>query len=107
FEWTPPTFRWFLGAETNLTYNAIDRHVASGRGGHTALVYLNERGDRASFTYAQLLFEVTRIAAALRGAGIGKGDRITIYMPPCPHAIMLMLATVRIGASHSVVFAGL
>ena len=106
FEWNPPTFRWFIGAETNLAYNALDHHVASGRGGHAALIYLNERGDRAVFTYAQLLHEVKRVAAALRGLGIGKGDRVTIYMPTCPEAIMLMLATVRIGAIHSVVFAG-
>ncbi|MEO8256436.1 MAG: acetate--CoA ligase [Acidobacteriota bacterium] len=106
FEWNPPTFRWFIGAETNLAYNALDRHVAGGRGGHAALVYFNERGDRAVFTYAQLLHGVKRVAAALRGFGIGRGDRLTIYMPPCPEAIMLMLATVRIGAIHSVIFAG-
>src|SRR4029077_16502059 len=65
-----------------------------------------ERGERAVYTYAQVLDGVKRIAAALRGLGIGKGDRITIYMPTSPEAIMLMLATVRIGAIHSVVFAG-
>jgi acetyl-CoA synthetase len=106
FEWSPPTFRWFLGAETNLAHNALDRHVADGRGGHAAIVYFNERGDRAVFTYAQLLHAVKRVAAALRGFGIRKGDRLTIYMPPCPESIMLMLATVRIGAIHSVIFAG-
>jgi acetyl-CoA synthetase len=106
FEWNPPTFRWFVGAETNLAHNALDRHVAAGRGGHAALIYFNERGDRAVFTYAQLLHGVTRVAAALRGFGIRKGDRLTIYMPPCPESIMLMLATVRIGAIHSVIFAG-
>jgi acetyl-CoA synthetase len=106
FEWTPPTFRWFIGAETNLCYNAVDHHVANGRGGHAALMYLNERGERAVYTYAQVLHEVKRIAAALRGLGIGKGDRVTIYMPTSAEAIMLMLATVRIGAIHSVVFAG-
>jgi acetyl-CoA synthetase len=106
FEWTPPTFRWFIGGQTNLAYNALDHHVKHGWGGHTALVYLNERGERRVFTYAQLLREVERLAAALRGMGIQKGDRITIYMPTCPEAIMLMLATVRIGAIHVVVFAG-
>ena len=69
-----------------------------GWGGHTALVYVNERGERRLFTYAQLRFEVQRVAAALRGMGIRKGDRLTIYMPVCPESIMLMLATVRIGA---------
>jgi acetyl-CoA synthetase len=62
FEWTPPTFRWFIGAETNLAWNAVDHHVAHGRGGHAALMYLNERGERSVFTYAQLLFEVKRLA---------------------------------------------
>jgi acetyl-CoA synthetase len=106
FEWDPPTFRWFVGARTNLAYNAVDRHVVEGNGGRAALVYINERGDRVVQTYAQLLHEVKRISAALRGIGIGRGDRITIYMPPCPESIALMLATVRIGAIHSIVFAG-
>jgi acetyl-CoA synthetase len=106
FEWNPPTFRWFIGAETNLAYNALDRHVDGGRGGHAALIYFNERGERTVSTYIQLLYEVKRLAAALRGLGIRKGDRLTIYMPPCPESIALMLASVRIGAIHSVVFAG-
>jgi acetyl-CoA synthetase len=106
FEWTPPTFRWFIGGQTNLAYSALDHHVKRGWGGHAALVYLNERGERQVFTYAQLLHEVERVAAALRGMGIQKGDRITIYMPTFPQAIMLMLAAVRIGAIHMVVFAG-
>jgi len=106
FEWKFPTFRWFLGAQTNLAYNCLDHHVARGRGGHTALVYANERGERRLFTYAQLTAHVQRIAAALRGMGIRKGDRLTIYMPTCSEAIMVMLAAVRIGAIHSVIFAG-
>jgi acetyl-CoA synthetase len=106
FEWTPPTFKWFVGAETNLTVNAVDRHVEAGGAGRAALIYLNERGERRVLTYAQLLHEVKRTAAALRGMGIRKGDRLTIYMPTSIEAIVLMLATVRIGAIHSVVFAG-
>ncbi|MDQ3669591.1 MAG: acetate--CoA ligase [Actinomycetota bacterium] len=106
FEEDFPTFRWFVGAETNLAYNCLDRHVADGRGENTALVYANERGERRRFTYEELLGEVERAAAALRAMGIGRGDRLTIYMPTCPEAIVLMLATVRIGAIHSVVFAG-
>ena len=106
FEWTPPTFRWFTGGQTNLAYSALDHHVKRGWGEHTALVYLNERGERQAFTYAQLLHEVEQLAAALRGMGIQQGDRITLYMPTCPEAIMLMLAAVRIGAIHVVVFAG-
>ena len=106
FDWDYPNFRWFLNAETNLAYNCLDHHVAQGWGGHTAMIYATERGERRLFTYTQLTRRVSRIAAALRGLGIGKGDRITIYMPTCPEAIMLMLAAVRIGAIHSVVFAG-
>jgi acetyl-CoA synthetase len=106
FEWNPPTFRWFIGAQTNLAYNALDQHVKSGWGGHTALIYANERGERQVFTYAQLLRRVEQVAAALRGLGIKKGDRLTIYMPNSPEAVIAMLATVRIGAIHSIVFAG-
>jgi len=105
-EWNRPTFKWFVGGRTNLAYNALDYHVKRGWGGHTSLIYLNERGERRVFTYASLLAEVERAAAALRGLGIKKGDRITLYMPTCPEAIVLMLAIVRIGAIHSVVFAG-
>ena len=106
FEWEHPSFRWFSGGQTNLAYNALDHHVTGGRGDRTALLYFNERGERRSFTYAELLAEVERLAAALRGMGVTRGDRLTIYMPTCPEAIMLMLATVRVGAIHSVVFAG-
>jgi len=106
FEWERPSFRWFVGAQTNLAYNSLDHHVSGGRGNRNALVYFNERGERRFFTYSELLAEVERVAAALRGMGVRKGDRLTIYMPTCPEAIMLMLATVRIGAIHSVVFAG-
>ena len=101
-----PAFRWFGGGRTNLAYNALDHHVANGRGDHTALIYFNERGDQRRFTYAGLLHEVESVAAALRALGIGKGDRVTVYMPTSPEAITLMLAIVRIGAIHSVVFAG-
>ena len=106
FEWTFPTFRWFIGAETNLAWNALDQHLAAGRGGHAALAYFNERGERRVLTYAQLLHQVRRAAAALRALGVRRGDRITIYMPTTPEAIVLMLAIVRIGAIHSIVFAG-
>ena len=106
FEWNFPTFRWFSGALTNLAYNAVDQHVNAGRGGHAALIYVSERGDRQVLTYAQLLHAVKACAAALRARSIGKGDRLTIYMPTCPEAIVVMLAALRIGAIHSIVFAG-
>lgn len=105
-DWSPPTFKWFVGGQTNVAYNALDYHVMNGRGGRTALIYANERGERTVYTYAQLLYHVEAVAAALRGLGIQKGDRITIYMPTMPEAIMLMLACARIGAIHLCVFAG-
>ncbi|MBM4000712.1 MAG: acetate--CoA ligase [Planctomycetes bacterium] len=105
-DWTFPTFRWFVGGRTNLAVNAIDRHMRDGHGERTALIYVNERGERREYSYERMRDEVVRMAAALRRFGIRKGDRVTIYMPTCPEAILLMLATVRIGAIHSVVFAG-
>jgi acetyl-CoA synthetase len=100
------SFTWFAGGRTNLSLNALDRHVAAGRGDVPALIALDERGGRRVLTYAELLAEVERVAAGLRGLGIGKGDRVTIYMPTSVEAIVAMLATVRIGAIHCVVFAG-
>jgi len=99
-------FRWFIGGETNLAYNCVDRHVESGQGGRAALVCLDERGGRDVVTYAQLRHAVRRTAAALRGLGIRRGDRVGVYMPTCREAIVLMLACQRIGAIHLVVFAG-
>jgi acetyl-CoA synthetase len=89
-ELDPPTFRWFVGGKTNLAYNCLDHHVESGRGGQAALIAVDERGEQRVFTYARLRRQVERIAAGLRGLGIGKGDRITIYMPTTPEAIMLV-----------------
>src|SRR5579884_1730392 len=106
FEWDPPTFRWFIGGQTYLSYNCLDHHVARGWGGHAALVAETEWGERRVYTYAQLLEAVKRAAAALRGLGVQKGDRVAIYMPTCPEAIITMLACARIGAIHLVVFAG-
>jgi acetyl-CoA synthetase len=113
FEWDPERpdergryFRWFAGGLTNLGWACVDRHVERGWGGHAALVCENERGERRVLTYAQLQHEVRRTAAALRGLGVGRGDRVAIYMPTCAEAIVLMLACARIGAVHLVVFAG-
>jgi len=105
-DWQAPTFRWFTGATTNLSYNCLDLQVARGNGGRTALIAEHEDGSRRLFTYAQLLGEVKRVAAALRALGVRRGDRVAIYMPTMPEAIMTMLATTRIGAIHLVVFAG-
>ena len=106
FEWEPPTFRWFSGAQTNISYNCLDHHVNRGWGGHAALIYENERGERKVYTYAHLLEAVKQVAAALRGIGIGRGDRVAVYLPTCPEAVITMLAATRIGAIHVVVFAG-
>jgi acetyl-CoA synthetase len=102
----PPSFRWFVGGRTNLAYNALDRHVTAGDGERLALIAVNERGERRDLTYRELLDQVERVAAALRGLGIERGDRVTLYLPTCPEAIVAMLAIVRIGAIHSIVFAG-
>jgi propionyl-CoA synthetase len=102
----PPFARWFVGGETNLCHNAVDRHLKD-RAGQPALIYLStETGEEKTYTYAELHAEVQRMAAVLQSLGVGKGDRVLIYMPMIAEAIFAMLATVRIGAIHSVVFGG-
>ena len=106
FEWEYPTFRWFVGGQTNLVLQRAGPPRRQRAGRETGADLLQRTWRRRELTYSRLLSEVEGIAASLRGMGIGKGDRLTVYMPTCPEAIMLMLATVRIGAIHSVVFAG-
>jgi propionyl-CoA synthetase len=102
----PPFAKWFVGGETNLCYNAIDRHLAT-RADQNALVWISSEVEQTrTFTYRQMFNEVNRFAAILRSLGVGKGDRVLIYMPMIPEAVFAMLATVRIGAIHSVVFGG-
>lgn len=102
----PPFARWFVGGRTNLCHNAVDRHLAT-RGDQQALVWISTETDqRRTFTYRQLHDEVNTFAATLVGLGVGRGDRVLIYMPMTPEAIFAMLAVVRIGAIHSVVFGG-
>src|SRR3989442_1346176 len=102
----PPFARWFVGGETNLCYNAIDRHLAA-RGDRRALAYIStETGEERSFSYRELHLEVQRAAAMMRSLGIGKGDRVIVYMPMIPEAAFVILACARIGAIHSVVFGG-
>ena len=99
--------RWFAGGVVNTCYNALDRHVARGRGAQAALIYNSPvTNTQASFTYEQMLFEVRTLAAILQEFGVGKGDRVIIYMPLVPEAVFAMLACARIGAMHSVVFGG-
>ena len=102
-----PFYRWFPGATLNTCYNALDRHVVAGLGERTALVYDSPvAGAQQSFTYAELLEKVAAFAGALAGFGVEKGDRVVIYMPMIPEAVIAMLACARIGAVHSVVFGG-
>jgi propionyl-CoA synthetase len=103
----PPFYRWFTGGVLNTCYNALDLHIDRGRGKQPALVYDSAvTGTVRVFTFAELRDEVALIAGALRRQGIGKGDRVIIYMPMVPEAVMAMLACARIGAIHSVVFGG-
>ena len=103
----PPYYRWFVGGMLNTCYNALDLHVDRGRGKQRALVYDSPVTNTiTAFTYAELRDQVARVAGALQRQGIGKGDRVIIYMPMVPEAIMAMLACARIGAIHSVVFGG-
>jgi len=102
-----PFYRWFTGGMLNTCYNALDLHVESGRARQLALIYDSPvTGAVARFTYAELLDEVARFAGILREQGVEKGDRVIIYMPMVPQAVISMLACARIGAIHSVVFGG-
>lgn len=105
-EWTPPHAKWFLGGKLNVSYNCLDRHLEQGRGDRMALMWEGEPGDSRTFTYAELHREVCSFSNALKGLGVGKGDRVTIYLPMIPEAAIAMLACTRIGAIHSVVFGG-
>jgi propionyl-CoA synthetase len=102
-----PFYRWFSGGEINTCYNALDFHIEQGRGDQVALIYDSPVTDTIKkFTYSQLRDEVARFAGVLSAQGVGKGDRVLIYMPMIPEAVIAMLATARIGAVHSVVFGG-
>jgi propionyl-CoA synthetase len=103
----PPFYRWFPGGLLNTCYNALDRHVESGRADQLALIYDSAvTGVVQTFTYRELLDQVAKFAGVLAGQGVQKGDRVIIYMPMVPEAIVAMLACARIGAIHSVVFGG-
>jgi len=103
----PPFYRWFVGAETNTCWNAVDRHVEAGRGSQFAVIYDSPvTASKRRITYRELLDQVAAFAGALRDLGVGNGDRVILYMPMIPEAIVAMLGCVRIGAVHSVVFGG-
>jgi propionyl-CoA synthetase len=103
----PPFYRWFPDGELNTCANALDRHVEGGRAEQPALIYDSPvTGSQRTYTYRELLDETARFAGVLRGLGVGKGDRVVIYMPMVPEAVIAMLASARLGAVHSVVFGG-
>ncbi|RMG27094.1 MAG: acetyl-coenzyme A synthetase, partial [Armatimonadetes bacterium] len=105
-EWEPPYAKWFTGGKLNACYNCVDRHVLNGKGDRVALIWEGEPGEVVSWTYAELQAKVCQIANALKQIGVKKGEIVCLYMPMVPEIVAAMLACARIGAPHSVVFAG-
>ena len=105
-DWEAPFAKWFLGGELNISVNCLDRHIEAGIGDRVALYFEGEPGDSRAITYSELFQNVKQTANALTELGISKGDRVAIYLPMIPEAIISMLACARIGALHSVVFGG-
>jgi acetyl-CoA synthetase len=105
-DWQPPYAKWFVGGKLNVAHNCVDRHVEAGHGDQVAYHWEGEPGDTRTITYADLLDEVQRAANALKELGVGKGDRVAVYLPMIPELPVTMLACARIGAIHSVVFGG-
>src|SRR4051794_17988252 len=101
-----PFAKWFVGGELNASYNCVDRHVEAGHGDRVAIHFVGEPGDTRTITYAELQREVSRAANALEALGVRTGDRVAIYLPMIPEAVIAMLACARLGAPHSVVFGG-
>ncbi|MGA0879665.1 MAG: AMP-binding protein, partial [Ilumatobacteraceae bacterium] len=105
-EWNLPFAKWFVGGKINASYNCLDRHVLAGRGDKVAIHWEGEPGDTRTITYSDLLADVQKFANVLKSLGVERGDRVNIYLPMVPEAIVSMLACARIGAAHSVVFGG-
>ena len=105
-QWKAPHSKWFVGGKINLSYNCLDRHIENHRKNKVALFFEGEHGDTKTLTYHQLYVEVCKFSNVLKNLGIKKGDRICIYMPMIPEAVIAMLACARIGAVHSVIFGG-
>ncbi len=105
-EWKVPFAKWFVGGKINASYNCLDRHVLEGRGDRVAYYFEGEPGDTRTITYAEMLRDVKKAANALTELGVKAGDRVAVYMPMIPEAIVAMLACARVGALHSVVFGG-
>lgn len=106
-EWSYPNHRWFVGAETNITLNALDRHADGANRTRLAMIWIGENGDERKVTYYELRRLVSQFASGLRSLGVQKGDRIIIYMPLTLEGVIAMLACARLGAIHSVVYAGM
>jgi len=104
--WTEPFAQWFVGGQTNVSYNCLDAHLSTSRRNKAALIWEGEPGDTRTLTYQQLHFEVSKFANALKSLGIQAGDVVSIYMPMVPELAIAMLACARIGAIHSVIFGG-
>ncbi|MBM2809936.1 MAG: acetate/CoA ligase [Chloroflexi bacterium] len=105
-EWNAPWVKWFDGGQLNVCYNCVDRHANSWRKTKAAIIWEGENGDQRVLTYRDLYREVNRAAAALRGLGVQKGDRVAVYMPMIPELPIALLACARLGAPHSVIFGG-
>ena len=102
-----PFFKWFVGGRTNIVHNCLDRHVKGPNKNKLALIWMSEDGnDHRTFSYFSLNRQVTMMANVIRSMGVGKGDKVTIYLPRIPEVVFAMLACAKIGAVHSVVFAG-
>jgi acetyl-CoA synthetase len=104
--WNEPFAEWFVGGQTNASYNCLDAHLAAGHGDRVAIVFEGEPGDQRTLTYGDLHREVCRFANVLKARGIRQGDVVSIYMPLVPELVIAMLACARVGATHSVIFAG-
>ena len=104
--WKPPQAKWFTGGTLNVAENCLDRHLGTARENKAAIIFEGEPGDVRTITYRQLLFHVCRLAHVFENMGVGKGDRVAIYMPMVPEAVVAMLACARIGAIHTVIFGG-
>src|SRR4030095_9288797 len=105
-EWKAPWAKWFVGGQINLSYNCLDRHLATARKNKAALIWESEPGEVRTLTYQQLHKEVQKFANVLKSLGVKKGDRVAIYMGMTPELPIAMLACARIGAPHTVVFGG-
>ncbi len=104
--WKPPHAKWFVGGSLNVAENCLDRHLGTNRENQAAIIFEGEPGDVRTLTYRQLHAEVCRAAHVLENLGVGKGDRVAIYLPMIPEAVVAMLACARLGAIHTVVFGG-